>query len=144
MHNTGYPEEDLDFRFDWAVTPGATITLASFYVNQDDIARWHRTVDNPGWTHDDHVAAPGRWTEDTYDQERSLTYLRYAGENPATGAPVKRWSATISFQSSDDSEYQNRYPERALANSCVRRQSYIQTDTWGPTCCWNRPSVPGR
>lgn len=110
MHGTGYPEEDLDFRMDWAVTPESTLTLAHNYVNQDSISRWHRTLNNPGWQHDGHVAAPGLWTTNNYDQERSLSYLRYTGENPGSGAAIKRWNATISFQTAADSEFQNRNP----------------------------------
>ena len=44
MQGTGYPEQDLDFRFDRAVTPESTLTFAHQYVNQDDISRWHRTA----------------------------------------------------------------------------------------------------
>lgn len=131
MKNTGYPEQDLDFRFDWAVSPEATVTFAHFYVNQDAISRWHRTLDNPGWTHGCHVAAPGKWTENSYDQERSLTYLRYAGENPQARAPIQRWSATVSYQSTHESEFQNRLPDRPATDSGVLRQSEIGVETTG-------------
>lgn len=143
MHNTGYPEEDLDFRFDWAVTPDSAISLGTFHVNQDAISRWHRTVDNPGWIHDDHVAASGLWSADTYDQERSMTYLRYSGVNPTEGAAIKRWNATVSYQTTDDSEYQNRFPDRPVTNSSVRRQSDIKTDTWGADLLLESPLGPG-
>jgi hemoglobin/transferrin/lactoferrin receptor protein len=126
MKNTGYPEQDSDLRFDWAVTPDSTLTLAHYYVNQDDISRWHRTRDNPGWVHGSHVAAPGTWIANTYDQERSMTYLRYAGENPQANAPIARWSSTLSFQRSDDSEFQNR----GTGSRPIRR-SNISTDTTG-------------
>ncbi len=111
MKNTGYTEQNLDFRFDWAVTPESTVTLGHYQVNQDDISRWHRTSDNPGWIHGPNVAAPGSWTADDYDQERSMTYLRYAGENSQQNAPIQRWSATLSYQTSQDSEFQNRTGE---------------------------------
>ncbi len=123
MRNTGYPEQDVDLRFDWAVTPESSITLAHYYVNQDDISRWHRTTENPGWIDGSHVAVPGLWTEDTYDQERSMTYLRYAGENSQANAPVKRWSATLSYQATGDSEFQNRFPDKPLTDSGVLRNS---------------------
>ena len=131
MKNTGYPEQDYDLRFDWAVSPESTITFVSNYVNQDDISRWHRTLDNPGWTDGSHVAAPGKWTENTYDQERSMSYLRYAGENSEANVPVKRWSATLSFQASDDSEFQNRFPDSKLSNSKVLRNSSVHVETTG-------------
>jgi len=126
MHGTGYPEQGLDFRADWALGADATLTLAHQYLNQDAISRWHRTLDNPGWTHGRHVAAPGRWSANTYDQERSLTYLRYAGENPQADSLIDSWSATVSWQSSADSEFQNRTPaENSL------RGSHIDVDTLG-------------
>jgi hemoglobin/transferrin/lactoferrin receptor protein len=126
MVGTGYPEEDLDFRFDWAVTPESTVTLAFNYVNQDAVSRWHRTLNNPGWTSGGNVAAPGLWTSNNYDQERSMTYLRYAGENPEAGAAIQRWNATLSYQDSTDSESQNRSP----AENSVRR-SNIDVNTIG-------------
>ena len=143
MHNTGYPEQNLDFRLDWAATPESTLTFASNYVNQDDISRWHRTLDNPGWTDGSHVAAPGKWTENTYDQERSLTYLRYTGKNPQANAPVKRWSATLSFQATDDSEFQNRLPDSLATNSRVLRGSSIDVETTGIDLVLESPVGPG-
>jgi len=126
MVGTGHPEQDLDFRFDWAVTPDSTLTLAYNYVNQDAVSRWHRTLNNPGWTENGHVATPGLWTSNNYDQERSMTYLRYAGENPDAAAPIQRWSATLSYQDSSDSEFQNRNP----AENSVRK-SNIDVNTLG-------------
>ena len=126
MEGTGYPEQDLDFRTDWAVTADSTLTLAHQYVNQDAISRWHRTLNNPGWEHDGHVAAPGLWDSNTYDQERSLSYLRYAGENPQAGVAIQRWNAILSFQTADDSEFQNRNP----ADDSIRR-SHIELETTG-------------
>ena len=126
MKGTGYPEQDLDLRFDWAVTPESTITFAHYYVNQDDISRWHRTTNNPGWTHGDHVAAPGAYTTNDYDQERSMTYLRYTGESPQANSFIKRWNAAISYQTSTDSEFQNRVPKEDSI-----RHSNIDVDTTG-------------
>lgn len=105
MHGTGYPEQDLDLRVDYAVTPDSSLTLASYYVNQDDVARWHRTLNNPGWTDGDHIAGAGTYHFDNLDQEHSLTYLRYAGKNPQANAAIKSWSTALSFQKVDDSEY---------------------------------------
>ncbi len=124
MEGTGYPEEDVDFRMDWAVAPGSTVTFAHQYVNQDDISRWHRTLNNPGWQHDGHIAVPGLWSANTFDQERSLTYLRYGGENPQANALIKRWNATVSFQSITDSEFQNRAPaEDSIRGSNIDLQT---------------------
>lgn len=126
MKGTGYPEQDLDFRVDYAVSPESTVTFAHQYVNQDAISRWHRTLNNPGWKHDGHVAAPGRWTSNDYDQERSLTYLRHSGTHPRKDAFITRWNATLSYQTVADSESQNRTP----AENSIR-QSHIDLATTG-------------
>ena len=131
MEGTGYPEQDHDLRFDWAVTPDSTVTFAHYNLAQEGVSRWHRTLNNPGWKEGDHVAAPGRWTENSFDQDRSLTYLRHAGENPTADAPIQRWSATVSIQDSTDLEFQNRFPERALNNPSVLRRTRIDTRTLG-------------
>lgn len=138
MEGTGYPEEDLDLRMDWAVTADSTLTFAQYYVNQDKISRWHRTLENPGWTHDGHVAAPGAYTTNTYDQERSMTYLRYAGENPEANAAVSRWSATLSYQSANDSEFQDRNPGKDDV-----RASDIDVNTIGFDLSLESPLGPG-
>lgn len=124
MVGTGYPEQDLDFKFDWAVSPESTITLAYNYVNQDAISRWHRTTNNPGWNDNGHFTTPGLWTSNDFDQERSMTYLRYAGENPLASAVVQRWNATLSYQTSTDSESQNRSPaENSVRNASIDVQT---------------------
>ena len=139
MRGTGYPEEDLDFRFDWALGPDSTLTFAHQYVNQDDVSRWHRTLNNPGWQHGSHVAAPGKWTANTYDQERSLTYLRYAGTDSRADAAIQSWSATLSYQNVTDSEFQNRNPD---SNSI--RRSNIDLQTLGFDLALESEVGPGR
>lgn len=143
MKGTGYPEQDLDLRFDWALTPDSTITFAHYQVNQDDISRWHRTLNNPGWTHGDHIAAPGKWTSNLYDHERSLTYLRYSGENPVAGSWIKRWNATLSYQTNSESEFQNRFPDRAATDGSVLRQSEIDVETTGIDLSFESPLGSG-
>jgi hemoglobin/transferrin/lactoferrin receptor protein len=127
MRGTGYPEQDLDFRFDYALSPDSTITFAHQYVNQDEVSRWHRTSNNPGWKHDGHIAAPGTWNANDYDQERSLTYLRYAGVDNRIDSPIKNWSATLSYQDIADSEFQDRLP----AGGTSIRRSHIDVQTLG-------------
>jgi hemoglobin/transferrin/lactoferrin receptor protein len=138
MKGTGYPEQDLDLRMDWAVTADSTLTLAQYYVNQDGVSRWHRTLNNPGWSHGGHVTAPGEFATNTYDQERSMTYLRYAGENPDSNAAIARWSATLSYQASNDSEFQDRKPTKDDV-----RASDIDVDTIGFDLSLESPLGPG-
>jgi len=138
MEGTGYPEEDFDLRLDWAVSKDSTLTLAHYYVNQDEVSRWHRTVNNPGWTHDGHVTAPGIYSVNTYDQERALTLLRYAGENPAANAAIARWSATLSYQKVNDSEFQDRNPSKNDV-----RAADIDVNTLGFDLTLESPVGPG-
>lgn len=122
LKNTGYEELDFDFRFDLAVSDTATLTLASHHVDQDDVWRWHSTVFNPGWTHDGHTTSPGKFNARIYEQERSLSYLRFAEEQGSGW--LKRWSATLSFQKSQDSQFQDRKPTDI-------RTANIDVETWG-------------
>jgi hemoglobin/transferrin/lactoferrin receptor protein len=132
MRNTGYPEQDLDLRFDAALGPDTTMTFLHQQVNQDDIWRWHSTTLNPGWQHSGHVVASGRFNYRIYDQERALTYLRFAGEIPTRDSWLDRWSATISHQRGRDSEAQDRYPSLTdPARPIDRRYQIAEIETWG-------------
>ncbi|MBT8035903.1 MAG: TonB-dependent receptor [Verrucomicrobiae bacterium] len=122
MKNTGYDELDMDFRFDYAVSSDTTMTLAHQSIDQDGVWRWHSTIFNPGWRHDGHVATPGKYNARVYDQERSLTYLKLAGGEGVGW--LKNWSATLSYQKSQDSQFQ----DRSLTD--IRTQS-IDVETWG-------------
>jgi hemoglobin/transferrin/lactoferrin receptor protein len=142
MRGTGYPEQDLDLKFTWAVTSDSTLTFAQSYLNQDGISRWHRTRFNPGWEENGHVAVPGLWNADTYDQERSLTYLRYEGENPEANPLIKRWSATLSYQSIDDSEFQDRRGDPGAGARPIRN-ALTATRTTGIDLHLESPVGPG-
>ncbi len=124
MKNTGYPEQDVDFRFDMALTERIKLTLAYQYVNQDDIWRWHRTIYNPGWVHGRHVATGGSYLTEIYDQERSLAYIKLTGENPEQSAFIRRWHSTLSWQKSQDSTDN-------LRTLTDHRTSLIDLDTYG-------------
>ena len=116
---TGYDEENLDIKLEAMVTPDILVTLAHQYVNQDDVWRWHSTVfnDEP-WN----GTSTGTFDARIYDQERSLTYLRAQGE--PMSEYIDRWSATFSYQKSQDSQIQDRSPTDF-------RTSVIDVDTYG-------------
>ena len=122
MENTGYDEIDADFRIDVAISYATTLTLAHHRVNQDDVWRWHSTIYNPGWNHGGYVVTPGAFAARIYDQERSLTYLKLEGGEGEGW--LKKWSATLSYQKSQDSQFQNR----ALTD--IRTQ-LAEVQTWG-------------
>lgn len=123
MKNTGYQEEGLDFKYQQAVSDSATMTFVHSYLNQDNIARWHTTIDNPGWIHGNHVAAAGTDLSRYYDQERSLSYLRFDDENSPLSW-INKWSTTVSFQRTWNAE------DRVRANS-QRDQKQADVDTYG-------------
>jgi len=102
MTNTGYREENLDFKFQYALNATTELTFAHQYLNQDDVWRWHSTLFNRGWTHGNHVTQPGKLNFRIYDQERSLTYLRLNGESEHS--LLENWQTTLSYQKSQDSE----------------------------------------
>ena len=107
MRNTGYPEQDIDLKVEAALGPETTMTFLHQRVDQDDIWRWHSTLFNPGWQHSGHVATPGSFLSRVYDQERTLTYLRFEGE-PSAVDWLNRWSATVSYHTGRDMEAQYR------------------------------------
>ena len=103
MKNTGYPEQNLDVKVETLLSPSTHLTFAHQYLNQDDVWRWHRTIynDTP-WN----GTSTGSYGARIYDQERSLTYLKVAGD--LIDSPVRNYSATLSFQRSQDSAFQDR------------------------------------
>ena len=102
MNRTGYPEQNVDLKFSYALSETTQMDLAYQYVNQDDVWRWHSTTNNKGWTHGDHVTQPGELDYRIYDQERSLTYAKFSGTN-AEGM-MEEWTSTFSYQKTQDSE----------------------------------------
>jgi hemoglobin/transferrin/lactoferrin receptor protein len=133
MRGTGYDESSFDLRFDALLSPGMTLTVASQYVDQNNISRWHRTLQNPGWKHDGHIAAAGSWVANDYDQERSLTYLRIEQDIAEQSSWLKKWTATLSYQTTADSEKQDR---RTAPNAPYTSARYLQfqnayVDTYG-------------
>ena len=108
MEGTGYPEQAFDMKFEAAINESSTFTFAHQYLNQDDVSRWHRTRNNPGWTHGSHITQPGTFISDNYDQERSLTYARLEGTNDQSF--ISRYSTTVSYQKTQDSTFQIRNP----------------------------------
>ncbi|GHC64937.1 TonB-dependent receptor [Roseibacillus persicicus] len=121
MKNTGYPEQNYDLKFEFSPTDNLHLTLFSQYLNQDDIWRWHSTTFNPGgWEGLD----AGTYTSRIYDQERWLNYLKLEHEPLANW--IDRYALTFSYQTTQDSEYQDRRP----ASDQIRFGDIV-TDTYG-------------
>ncbi len=139
MRNTGYPEQDVDFRFDMALNRNVTLTLAYQYVNQDDVWRWHRTIYNPGWFHGSHIIPSQTGTgflSEIYDQERSLAYLKLAGVNDEADAFIDAWSVTLSWQKTQDSTSR-------VQNNGATRNSGIDLNTYGLDISLQSEAGPG-
>jgi hemoglobin/transferrin/lactoferrin receptor protein len=107
MRGTGYSQLSHDLKFEYAFSPSQTLTLAHSYLDQDNISRWHNTINNPGWTHGRSFTTAGTDLARDYDQERSLTYLRFE-DSDASLRWIDRYQATVSFQRTQDSEFRVR------------------------------------
>ena len=125
MRGTGYPEQAYDARFDWAISPQTTLTVVHQDLEQDAVSRWHSTISNPGWSHGNHKTDPGnKFLARDYDQDRSLSYIRLAHINDGASAPVRRITATLSYQESSERDLQTR----TLVD---RRLQFYDVDTLG-------------
>jgi len=123
MLGTGYSENAFDFKFEYAFSDEKTLTLATSYLDQDDVNRWHNTVANQGWVHGNSFTTAGTDLRRSYDQERSLTYLRL--EDEGSMIPwIDRWQLTASFQKSQDSEFRTRASGRT-------DEKILDTNTYG-------------
>lgn len=133
MKHTGYPEDAWDLRFDARLAPGTNLTVAHQTLDQDDVWRWHRTVFNPGWNHEGHIAAKGSFLANIYQQERSLSYVKIDSTLPENGSWVQHWTATLSYQSSYDEEFQDRRAKKseALSSSKFQQRQVADVDTYG-------------
>ncbi len=146
MRNTGYEENDWDVRFESAVNADTTLTAAFMQVSQDDVWRWHRTVYNPGWTHNGSTATAGSWLANIYDQDRVLGFLRVASEDPRQGAIISRWSATLSYQDNSELEFQDRRNNttQSLNSSRYRQWQNADVKTYGIDIELESPMGPGK
>ena len=121
--NTGYQEQSLDAKFEYAVTPRFQITIAGQTLNQDDVSRSHSLLTNPGGFAG---LAPGEFDARDLDQERSLAYVRIDHETEVDW--LDHYRLTASFQTTQDSQFQDR-TTRGDRNP-IRNQN-IDTDIFG-------------
>lgn len=114
---TGYDEWSYDGRLDVTLDPNWTLTAVHQNLRQNDIWRTHVTRDRMPFD----GIRPVNNTDDlkrAYDQERSLSYIRLAGEN--LDGIIDSASLTLSLQSLAEVEHRIR---RVTDN----RQDYSQT-----------------
>lgn len=125
MVGTGYQEHSFDAKFEYAVTDTLTLTATHTLLDQDDISRWHSTINNPGWTHGSSFTTAGTDLARDLDQERSLSYIRL-DETETNLTWIDSWQATASFQKTQDSEFRVRSSGRADFRN-------LDVDTYGLT-----------
>jgi hemoglobin/transferrin/lactoferrin receptor protein len=126
MENTGYPEQNYDLKLEFSPTDNLHLTLFSQYLNQDDVWRWHSTTLNPGgWE----GLAPGEFDSRIYDQERWLSYFKLKHEPFAHW--IDHYTLTLSYQTTQDSEFQDRRNPDPLVSRNQIRFGDIVTDTFG-------------
>ena len=143
MRGTGYPEQSWHARFDWAIHDNLDLTLAHNGIRQRGVSRWHRTANNPGWDTGRGATEPGTWTANDFDQDRTLTYLRLAGRDPRADAIISNWTALVSWQTSRESEFQNRLGDPSPGSRPIRG-STIDVETLGLDLTLESPAGPGR
>ena len=134
MRGTGYSQLSHDLKLEYALSPSQTLILAHSYLDQDDISRFHNTINNPGWTHGRSFTTAGSDLARNYDQERSLTYLRFQ-DTDSQLSWADSWQATVSFQKTQDSEFRDRFvdDDGDVATPRVRRidERILDLDTYG-------------
>jgi len=113
--STGYDEWAYDARLDVALSDQWTLTAVHQQLRQNDVWRTHATVRGISWE----GTTIGTDLKRAYDQNRTLSYLRLAGEDLGSG--VDAASLTISYQTMDEVEHRIR---RVADN----RQNYSQTE----------------
>jgi len=102
MKKTGYEEWAADLRFDYAFNECTSVTIVHQQVSQDDVWRSHKTIYGFDWEGTDH----GNELQRSFDQDRSLSYIRFEGKD--TGGFVDAWQLTASFQTMDEERYRDR------------------------------------
>ncbi len=122
MENTGYEEFGYDLRGDVALDARNTFTVAHQRVDQDDVWRTHRTIYFEPWQG---TSLPPNQTDfaHVYDQERSLTYARLAGEG--LGGAIDGYKLTLSYQQTKEGLYRTYLAPPARINT---REDVDSTD----------------
>ncbi len=99
---TGYDEWAGDIRFDAALNDQWTLTAVHQQFRQDDVWRTHSTIYGVPWE----GTTTGNDRRRSFDQERTLTYVRVAGENLESFADSI--ALTASWQTADEWQYRIR------------------------------------
>ena len=130
QRHTGYDERDWDLRADYDLTGNDVLTLAHQQVEQDDAWRTHSTVYGIDWEGlkkgDDQIRS--------YDQDRTLTYLRLAGtDHPGL---ISAYNLTLSRQAQEEDLHRLRADGR-------RDETGFDVTTWGVSLALESETAAG-
>lgn len=93
---TGYGQWSWNGRFDAALDPDWSLTAVHQQLRQDDVWRTHSTVFGVPWQ----GTTIGNDLRRSFDQERTLSYLKLDGQNP--GSIPGSASLTLSYQTAGE------------------------------------------
>ena len=104
--NTGYEQYDWDAKVTWAPDDKQHWTFAHYGVRIDDAWRTHKTEFGRSWR----GTTVGNEKQRSFDQARSLTYLRYDRD---TDSPLAdNLQATVSYHEQDEERLRIRNDDR--------------------------------
>ena len=97
--HTGYDEWAYDARLDYAIDDNWTFTAVHQKLTQDDVWRTHSTIYGEPWQ----GTTIGTDRQRSFDQERTLSYVRVAGDKLDGFADSA--ALTLSYQTACESQY---------------------------------------
>jgi hemoglobin/transferrin/lactoferrin receptor protein len=118
QRKTGYDEMDYDAKVRIALKGDRELIFAYQSVDQDDIWRTHRTPYGISW----HGTAVGNELAHKFDQDRSLTYLRFIDREKTL--LYDELQATVYFQRQEECR-------DVIKNTNAREVDGFDVQTWG-------------
>ena len=115
---TGYDEWAYDFRFDLALNEHWSLTAVHQQLRQDDVWRTHSTIYGIPWD----GTVIGSDLRRSFDQERTLSYLRLAGQD--LEGMMDSATLTLSYQSADETQFRTK-------SSRASEVGIVELDTFG-------------
>ncbi|MEI7902185.1 MAG: TonB-dependent receptor plug domain-containing protein, partial [bacterium] len=118
QRKTGYDETDADAKVRIALKGDRELIFAHQRVDQDDVWRTHRTPYGISW----HGTALGTEPVHTFDQDRTLTYLRYMDREQTL--LYDELQTTLYFQRQEETKYVTK-------KDLSRTTDGFDVQTWG-------------
>lgn len=106
LPTTGYDEWAYHSRFDAALSDQWDLTAVHQQTRQNDVWRTHSTIFSKSWN----ASTAGTDLRRSFDQQRTLSYLRLTGNTP--DQIVDSTTFTASYQTNDESAHRTRASQR--------------------------------